>query len=178
MGSLRPHDLRRYQRSYVLALTVRSPLGALIPSFDSVMLVCGRAAPSGLYPLRLLREHVARGHAQDYRRLGLAHVCHQHHSHRCHHRQDLVRILSTLFYSTSLSLLTAARDSYIARLSGHLNVYETVLRACIESALVTWIGLLLYEICSLAPNGHVVVRMLICNSASSSSPYPFAFVNT
>ncbi|KAI0724366.1 hypothetical protein C8T65DRAFT_563789 [Cerioporus squamosus] len=47
---------------------------------------------------------------------------------------------------------------YIARLSGQLNVYETVLRACVESAVVTWIGLLLYEICSLAPNGHVVTN--------------------
>ncbi|RPD81809.1 hypothetical protein L226DRAFT_518066 [Lentinus tigrinus ALCF2SS1-7] len=47
---------------------------------------------------------------------------------------------------------------YIARLSGHLNVYETVLRASVESAFVTWIGLLLYEICSLAPNGHVVTN--------------------
>ena len=88
-----------------------------------------------------------------------------------------MRVLVIGLYSSSLSLLTAARDSYIARLSGHLNVYETVLRACIESALVTWIGLLLYEICSLAPNGHVVVRMLIMNPAYSSSPYSFVLVN-
>ncbi|KAI0336005.1 hypothetical protein GY45DRAFT_1430191 [Cubamyces sp. BRFM 1775] len=41
---------------------------------------------------------------------------------------------------------------------GQLRTYKTVLRACIESALVTWIGLLLYEICSLAPEGHVVTN--------------------
>ncbi|KAI0690557.1 hypothetical protein C8T65DRAFT_587817 [Cerioporus squamosus] len=38
------------------------------------------------------------------------------------------------------------------------NRYDTIIRACIESALVTWVGLLLYEICSLAPNGHVVTN--------------------
>ncbi|KAI1797703.1 hypothetical protein LXA43DRAFT_1088782 [Ganoderma leucocontextum] len=48
---------------------------------------------------------------------------------------------------------------YIAKLSGHLVMYQTVLRACIESAFVTWVGLLLYEICSLAPNGRVVTNL-------------------
>ncbi|KAM5538212.1 hypothetical protein V8D89_008099 [Ganoderma adspersum] len=48
---------------------------------------------------------------------------------------------------------------YIAKLSGHLDMYETVLRACIESAFVTWVGLLLYEISSLAPNGRVVTNL-------------------
>ena len=31
-------------------------------------------------------------------------------------------------------------------------------RAVIESALVTWIGILVYEITSLAPAGHIIVR--------------------
>ena len=35
--------------------------------------------------------------------------------------------------------------------------YATALRAVIESALVTWISILLFEIASLAPSGHVTV---------------------
>jgi hypothetical protein len=35
--------------------------------------------------------------------------------------------------------------------------YATALRAVVESALVTWIGILLFEIASLAPSGHVTV---------------------
>ncbi|CAL1702361.1 unnamed protein product [Somion occarium] len=50
-------------------------------------------------------------------------------------------------------ILITARNSHSA-----VRKYETVIRACVESALVTWIGLLVYEICSLAPNGHVVTN--------------------
>jgi hypothetical protein len=35
--------------------------------------------------------------------------------------------------------------------------YNNALRAVIESALVTWIGILIYEITSLAPKGHITV---------------------
>lgn len=35
--------------------------------------------------------------------------------------------------------------------------YQLIIEAVIESALVTWIGLLLYEISSLAPEGHYTV---------------------
>ena len=51
------------------------------------------------------------------------------------------------------------RCSIASRFRTTNNRYDTIVRACIESALVTWVGLLLYEICSLAPNGHVVVRL-------------------
>ncbi len=54
--------------------------------------------------------------------------------------------------------------------------YDTVIRACIESAFVTWIGLLLYEICSLAPNGHVVVWEFLCE-ATSYTHEPFFQTN-
>ncbi|THH30145.1 hypothetical protein EUX98_g4038 [Antrodiella citrinella] len=37
--------------------------------------------------------------------------------------------------------------------------YSTVLRAIIESASVTWIGLLIYEIASLVPEGHVTTNL-------------------
>lgn len=39
--------------------------------------------------------------------------------------------------------------------------YVTALRAVIESALVTWFGILLFEIGSLAPSGHVTVRSIL-----------------
>lgn len=39
--------------------------------------------------------------------------------------------------------------------------YATVLRAFIESALATWIGILLFEIASLAPEGHVTVGSIV-----------------
>ena len=54
---------------------------------------------------------------------------------------------------------TLRRCSIASRFRTTNNRYDTIVRACIESALVTWVGLLLYEICSLAPNGHVVVRL-------------------
>ena len=39
----------------------------------------------------------------------------------------------------------------------HSRKYDNALRAVIESALVTWIGILIYEITSLAPTGHITV---------------------
>ncbi|KAI0651665.1 hypothetical protein C8Q79DRAFT_50037 [Trametes meyenii] len=60
--------------------------------------------------------------------------------------------------NTALSGAIVTKIFIIARWSGQLRTYETVIRACIESALVTWVGLLLYEICSLAPTGHIVAR--------------------
>ena len=38
-------------------------------------------------------------------------------------------------------------------------VYGTVTEAIIESALVTWFGILLYEIATFAPHGRVTVRV-------------------
>lgn len=35
--------------------------------------------------------------------------------------------------------------------------YATALRAVIESAFMTWIGILLFEIASLAPSGRITV---------------------
>ncbi|KAI9444717.1 hypothetical protein H4582DRAFT_1805927 [Lactarius indigo] len=37
--------------------------------------------------------------------------------------------------------------------------YDNALRAVIESALVTWIGILIYEITSLAPMGHITTNL-------------------
>ncbi|KAH9178624.1 hypothetical protein EDB89DRAFT_961033 [Lactarius sanguifluus] len=37
--------------------------------------------------------------------------------------------------------------------------YDNALRAVIESALVTWIGILIYEITSLAPMGHITTDL-------------------
>ena len=35
--------------------------------------------------------------------------------------------------------------------------YDNAFRAVIESALVTWVGILVYEITLLAPTGHITV---------------------
>lgn len=40
--------------------------------------------------------------------------------------------------------------------------YATVVRAIIESAAVTWIGIVLTEIGLLAPTGHITVRAFLC----------------
>lgn len=62
----------------------------------------------------------------------------------------------------SLTLL----DRYVARKANCENAinpgttpYSTLMEAVIESALVTWIGLLLYGIATVAPEGHITVRI-------------------
>ncbi|KAH9944548.1 uncharacterized protein BXZ73DRAFT_97031 [Epithele typhae] len=61
--------------------------------------------------------------------------------------------------NTILTTAIVVKIFYIARMSRQMKLYKTVLLACVESAIVTWVGLLLYEICSLAPNGHIVVSL-------------------
>lgn len=39
--------------------------------------------------------------------------------------------------------------------------YSVVLEAILESSLITWIGLLLFGICSLAPQGRITVRRIV-----------------
>ena len=39
----------------------------------------------------------------------------------------------------------------------HSRKYDDALHAVIESSLVTWIGILIYEITSFAPMGHITV---------------------
>ena len=43
--------------------------------------------------------------------------------------------------------------------------YNTAIRAMIESAFVTWLGILILEITSLAPTGHVTVRSHVPQTA-------------
>ncbi len=38
------------------------------------------------------------------------------------------------------------------------SIYVTAIRAVIESAVVTWVGIVLCEIGLLAPTGHITVR--------------------
>ena len=61
----------------------------------------------------------------------------------------------------SLTLL----DRYVSRKVNCENVikpratpYSALMEAVIESALVTWIGLLLYGVATVAPKGHITVR--------------------
>jgi len=46
--------------------------------------------------------------------------------------------------------------------------YNTAIRAMIESAFVTWFGILILEITSLAPTGHVTVRSYVPRTAKQS----------
>ncbi|KAF8274000.1 hypothetical protein EI94DRAFT_1714488 [Lactarius quietus] len=41
----------------------------------------------------------------------------------------------------------------------HSRKYDKALRAVIESALVTWVGILIYEITSVAPTGHITTDL-------------------
>ncbi|TCD61476.1 hypothetical protein EIP91_008393 [Steccherinum ochraceum] len=71
------------------------------------------------------------------------------------------------FNNTVLTGGILAKIMWINRRYGHVQgkatsgslSYATVLRAIIESATVTWIGLLIYEIASLAPEGHVTTNL-------------------
>lgn len=47
--------------------------------------------------------------------------------------------------------------------------YGVVVEAIIESALVTWVGLLFYEVASLAPEGGYTVRAIRCLDRSYSN---------
>lgn len=58
---------------------------------------------------------------------------------------------------------------YVTRCAGQYNAvkshnkpYAVLLEAIIESALVTWISLLLYGISCLAPQGHITVSFIPC----------------
>ena len=42
--------------------------------------------------------------------------------------------------------------------------YASAIRAVIESAVVTWIGIVLCEIGMLAPTGHITVRLMFLGS--------------
>ena len=59
-----------------------------------------------------------------------------------------------------------------ARISGVITPYgtryTTVLVAIAESALVTWVALLVYEIASLAPTGHITVSPILSAMTLSS----------
>ncbi|KAI0699142.1 hypothetical protein BC835DRAFT_1503561 [Cytidiella melzeri] len=65
-----------------------------------------------------------------------------------------------------LKILSQQRSTlhHISRLSSagtskSQTAYSLAVRAVIESALVTWVGLLIYEIASLAPEGHVTTNL-------------------
>ena len=91
----------------------------------------------------------------------------------------LGRIMSVhpvLHADFSLTLL----DRYVTRKAKRENAvrtrttqYSTLMEAVIESALVTWIGLLLYGIATVAPEGHITVRtchLHLCIVSSHSTP--------
>lgn len=74
--------------------------------------------------------------------------------------EDLVRSSSMHYLSTYLrfcprSIARTAKSNKAQNSSPY--PYGVVLEAIAESALVTWVGLVLYGIASLAPHGHITV---------------------
>ncbi len=71
----------------------------------------------------------------------------------------LGKILYDCTIASSIAPLSLL-NSYTARRNGLVTRQRSgiVLEAIVESALVTWIGLLLYEITTFAPTGHISVR--------------------
>lgn len=95
--------------------------------------------------------------------MGVVNVRNKYHPHIIDVRQNHVRILLLPRLHRSLSKMYArqharASSKAISHMSGQIPL-STVAEAIIESALVTWIGLLFYEIASLAPEGHYTVRV-------------------
>ena len=76
--------------------------------------------------------------------VGMAHVRDQHCSHRCYYWQDIVGASYFRPCCSHWSQLSHNRcHNYVARLSGQMETYQTAILACTESALITWIVLLL-----------------------------------
>lgn len=70
---------------------------------------------------------------------------------------------STFAINTVLTASIAIKIVSISRMGPDSpnvpSVYSTAFEAIIESALITWIGLLLYEITSFAPTGHITTKL-------------------
>ncbi|KAI9439090.1 hypothetical protein H4582DRAFT_2128612 [Lactarius indigo] len=62
-----------------------------------------------------------------------------------------------ILYKHTLDKLLCLRNDGQLLLSSQK--YDNALRAVIEAALVTWIGILIYEITSLAPMGHITTNL-------------------
>lgn len=67
--------------------------------------------------------------------------------------------------------IRVSRDSRSSRVApgsvlSRFGRYAVVVEAIAESALVTWIGLVLYGIGSLAPQGRITVSLITLSSAS------------
>ena len=71
----------------------------------------------------------------------------------------LVVKLRVEYLNDNVRYLARAANAHHATASTRHRQYGTVVEAIVESAFVTWIGLLLYEICLFAPTGHITVRL-------------------
>jgi hypothetical protein len=75
-------------------------------------------------------------------------VLHFEHDHNHVNRlQDLVRRLCCLRYAQLKSVVTCSSSGSRAKgLGANQSIYNTVMRAIIESSLIVWVGLLTYAI--------------------------------
>lgn len=98
--------------------------------------------------------------------MGLVHVRDQHDPHRVDPGQDPVRPRHDY---TDIGSHVSAHSSRVAQSSKAMSYapkkmpYASAVEAIIESALVTWIGLLFYEVTALAPEGHYTVNLSCCH---------------
>lgn len=97
----------------------------------------------------------------------MVYICGEHHPHRIHHWKHCVRppfrhVDIFKFEPVYSASRYRSKDAQACQNFGAVSFHKispgTALEAVVESALVTWLGLLLYEISSLAPTGGITVR--------------------
>lgn len=87
----------------------------------------------------------------------------------CAQLRRFLRILAAVLTFGSLTTRTTNRHAISTRIGPS---YSTIVEAIVESALVTWIGLLLDGIARVAPQGHITVSALVMYILAAGSHCP------
>lgn len=110
-----------------------------------------------------LHEPSGTGDIPSQRRVGLVHVCDKHSANGIDYWENNVRGFSLIRVVISVAD-AGSYPRYMSRdtapqmvFGGAIRGYSTVIAAIVESALVTWVGLLLYGVATVAPQGHITV---------------------
>ncbi|KAF7796699.1 hypothetical protein EIP86_007882 [Pleurotus ostreatoroseus] len=86
---------------------------------------------------------------------------------------SMFAINTTLTTSILVKILRVARSSKAMSYTHKKMPYASALEAIVESALVTWIGLLFYEVTALAPEGHYTNDLNVGTVAICILPFFF-----
>jgi hypothetical protein len=130
----------------------------------SALLVGRLPASRFLREQRSLREHSTPSDSGYHRSLGVVYIHQQHFDDRRYSVQDHVSETVYRFCVKIPNVVLRWINRAVGRLRKNgsrvstTRKYNTAIRAMIESAFVTWLGILILEITSLAPTGHVTVR--------------------